>query len=216
MNAAVNVISAFSEDQTERLTGLSKGQLRYWDRTGFYEPSFAEENRRIAYSRVYSFKDIVALRVLSTLRNQFGVSLQHLREISDKLSRTQEDRWTGVKLWVVKKKVVWQDPETGIPQEVVSGQYVVPLDLTDALNKTKSQVSSYLQDRDPASFGRVRKSRYVNHNAPVIAGTRIPVSAVWNFLDAGYSLPEIIKEYPDLTEADIHAAMEYRKQETAA
>jgi hypothetical protein len=35
-----NIISAFSEEQAERLTKISKQQLRYWDRTGFFSPAF--------------------------------------------------------------------------------------------------------------------------------------------------------------------------------
>jgi DNA-binding transcriptional MerR regulator len=61
-------IAAFSEEQVERLTGLNTAQLRYWDRMGFFQPSYAGENRRIAYSRIYSFKDVVGLRTLGLLR----------------------------------------------------------------------------------------------------------------------------------------------------
>ncbi|HEY2805381.1 MAG TPA: MerR family transcriptional regulator, partial [Gemmatimonadales bacterium] len=63
-----NVIAAFSEDQVERLTGLTMGRLRYWDSSDFFKPAFSEENRRVAYSRFYSFKDVVALRTLELLR----------------------------------------------------------------------------------------------------------------------------------------------------
>src|SRR5690349_16486128 len=85
MSASRRVLAAFSEEQTGKLTGISTAQLRYWDRTGFYKPSYAESNRRIAFSRIYSFKDIVALRVLHVLRNQCKIPLQHLREVTDKL-----------------------------------------------------------------------------------------------------------------------------------
>ena len=80
---AGNLIRAFSEDHVERLTGISKGQLRYWDRTGFFVPAFAHGNRRAAFSRVYSFKDVAALRVLNVLRNQYAVPLQHLRKVAE-------------------------------------------------------------------------------------------------------------------------------------
>jgi uncharacterized protein (DUF433 family) len=51
-------------------------------------------------------------------------------------------------------------------------------------------------------YGVIERSRFVNHNAPVIAGTRIPVSAIKNFAKAGYSTSQIIQEYPDFTEKD--------------
>jgi len=113
MAAIMNtVISAFSEDHVERLTGLSVHQLRHWDRTGFFTPAFADENRKVAFSRVYSFKDIASLRVLSVLRNQYGVSLQHLRQVSHKLSHLDDSKWTRTTLYVLKKKVLFTDPET--------------------------------------------------------------------------------------------------------
>jgi DNA-binding transcriptional MerR regulator len=94
-----NIVQAFSEEHVERLTGLTVHQLRHWDRTGFFVPSFAAEDRREVLSRVYSFKDLVALRVLAVLRNQFGVSLQHLRQVSHKLSHLADDKWTQTTLY---------------------------------------------------------------------------------------------------------------------
>lgn len=214
MGAIDNVIAAFSEEHTSKLTGITRSQLRYWDRTNFYRPSYAEDNRRVAFSRVYSFMDIVTLRVLNVLKNQFGVSLQHLREVSEKLSHLAEDRWTGTRLWVLKKKVVWQEPGTSLPQEVVSGQYVVPVVLEEVISDTKRDVAM-LNKRDDAKYGVIERSRFVNHNAPVIAGTRIPVSAIKSFAEAGYSNAQIIREYPDLTEKDVEAALAHQSRAAA-
>ncbi len=69
MPVVSDIIQAFSEEHVERLTGLTKRQLRHWDRTGFFVPAFAVEDRRETLSRVYSFKDLVALRVLSVLHS---------------------------------------------------------------------------------------------------------------------------------------------------
>ncbi len=44
---------------------------------------------------------------------------------------------------------------------------------------------------------------------PVIGGTRIPVDAVIRRLAEGMSVEEILREYPNLTEEDIKAALEY-------
>ena len=60
MGITHNVIAAVSEEHAERLTGITKSQLRYWDRTTFYVPRFAAHDRSMAFSRVYSFR-IVAL-----------------------------------------------------------------------------------------------------------------------------------------------------------
>lgn len=200
-----NVISAFAEDHVEKLTGVTRSQLRHWDRSGFYLPSFAEKNRSTPFSRVYSFKDIVALRVLNTLRNQFNVSLQHLREVSEKLSHLATDKWTGTRLWVLNRKVVWQEPGTGKPQEIISKQYVVPVVLEVVVDDTKRDIAA-LNVRDSSQMGHVEKSRYIGHNATVFAGTRIPVAAIQRYFAAGYNEAKILSEYPDLSAADISAA----------
>jgi len=44
---------------------------------------------------------------------------------------------------------------------------------------------------------------------PVIKGTRIPVYVVLELLGQGYTAKKILKEYPDLTEADIHAVLRF-------
>ncbi len=44
---------------------------------------------------------------------------------------------------------------------------------------------------------------------PCIRGTRIWVSLVLDFLADGMTIPEIVAEYPQLTEADVRAAIAY-------
>ncbi len=38
-----NILEAFTEDQVVQLTGISKRQLRHWDRTDFFKPRYTEE-----------------------------------------------------------------------------------------------------------------------------------------------------------------------------
>ena len=209
------ILRAFSEDTVKRLTGLTTSQLRYWDRTGFFAPEFADDNRRLAYSRLYSFRDIVALRTLSVLRNQFSVPLQHLRKVAQKLSHLGYDLWTNTTLYVLNKKVIFHEPGTDLPQEVVSGQYVIGLLLKTIISDTTKDVEK-MHRRDPAKIGQIERSRYINRNAWVVGGTRIPIAAIRHFKDAGYTDEQVIAEYPDLTLKDIQAALHHEEKETAA
>ena len=54
MEKATIPLIAFTSDTVSRFTDLSIRQLHYWDRTGFFVPSFADPNRRRPHSRVYS------------------------------------------------------------------------------------------------------------------------------------------------------------------
>lgn len=205
---SANVVSAFTEDHVSRLTGISKRQLRYWDNDGFFVPSMAYEDRSHPYSRLYSFRDVVSLKVLNELRNESKVSLPHLREVKDKLAHLGDDMWSKTTLYVLKKRVVFDNPETKAKEEVVSGQGVLQIPLKVVTGDMKEQVKE-LSRRDQTVIGKFDQRRGVAHNQLVIAGTRIPVRSVKAFADAGYSVAQIKREYPTLTDEDIRAAIKY-------
>jgi uncharacterized protein (DUF433 family) len=211
-----NVVAAFSEEQVERLTGLTKGRLRYWAKTDFFKPSFVEENPRLPYSRFYSFKDIVALRTLEMLRVQNNVPLQHLRKVAEKLSHLEDELWIKTTLFVVNRKVAIVNPETGKPEEVVSGQYLLGIPLRQVIEDTSADIVK-MRRRTGSMVGHISRSRAIARNAWVIAGTRIPVGAVKRLAEDGYTTEQIIDEYPDLTRKDVEAALRHREnQETDA
>lgn len=196
------VVSAFTEDQVERLTGISKRQLQYWDRQGFFAPSLAYEDRRVAYSRLYSFRDIVSLKVLNALRNEAHVPLAHLREVKDKLAHLGDDVWAKTTLYVLNRKVVLDN------EEVVSGQGVLQIPLQVVAGDMRKAVAE-LNQRDTSQVGQLSRKRGLVRNQTVIAGTRIPVRSIKAFAHAGYSTEEIIREYPSLTADDVRAAIAY-------
>lgn len=203
------VVSAFTEEHAARLTGLTVAQLRYWDQTKFFVPSYADENRRVPYSRIYSFKDIAALRVIGVLRNQHNVSLQHLRDLAIELQHLSDDGWTKTTLYVLQKKIVFEEPGTGRLREIVGTQYVLPsVALGTVFADTERDVAALIQRPDD-KVGQISRNRFISHNAPVVAGTRILTAAIRQFSEAGYNTDQIIAEYPDLTRKDVEAALEF-------
>lgn len=208
-DAMGEVLAVFDEDQTVRLTGVKTGQLRYWARSGLYAPEFAP-------SKIYSFRDISALRVLGALRNQYGVSLQHLRKVGARLAELSVDRWTGCSLWVNQKSVVWKEPGTDLPQSIVSRQYLVPtLELSAVLASARRAVNDLIR-RDSINVGAIDRGRARSGKDAVVAGTRIRVAAIRRFRDAGYSVDQIVSEYPDLSAGDVEAALSFEPGGLAA
>ncbi len=69
---------AFTTDQTSRLTGCTPSQLRYWDRVRLVQPSIQQTGRRPGVRRLYSFRDLVILRSIRSLKDN-GMSLQRIR-----------------------------------------------------------------------------------------------------------------------------------------
>ena len=182
-------------------------QLRYWDDTGFFRPRYASEDRRSPYGRVYSFRDIVGLRTLSVLRKRHNVPLQHLRKIAEELADLREGLWSETTLYVLDREVYFQEPDTGALRKAVGGQYVVDVLPLSKIITDVSAASERLRLRTPEQMGQVARHRYIAHNAWVIAGTRISTKSIHRYIEAGYSVADVIREYPSLTETDVRAAL---------
>lgn len=216
MKVEQTVISAFTAEQVTKLTQLTKGQLERWDRIGFFQPQYAVDERHSAYSRLYSFKDIVGLRTLAILRRIHRVSLSHLQDVAKELSERfgTPTPWAEIKLYVLKRRVVFDDPDTGRQVGAGDGQYVL-LQIIEVREELQLAVEQ-LKRRRESQFGQIEKHRYVAHNAPVVAGTRVRVSSIINFIDAGYSIEQIVQEYPTLTRTDVEAVISLHRADAAA
>src|SRR6266852_6841283 len=71
----------FSTGDAVRITGVSFRNLDYWARTKFIVPSIADA-KGTGTDRIYSFSDLLALRVTRELR-EAGISTQSLRRVVD-------------------------------------------------------------------------------------------------------------------------------------
>jgi uncharacterized protein (DUF433 family) len=214
MSEITNIISAFSADQVVRLTGLTMRQLAYWDRLGFFQPQYAADDRRSPHSRIYSFQDVVGLRTLSVLKNTYKCSLPHLRHVAKELANYSKTPWADITLYVWNRKVQFKEPDTGRVRGVVDKQYAL-LPIRSVIEDVRKGAEN-LRQREPAQVGQIEKHRYVSHQAAIIAGTRVRVATILRFLEAGYSAADIVKEYPNLTEADVEAAKRHGKGGIAA
>lgn len=79
-------MDAFTSHQASRLTGCTPRQLRYWDQVGLVSPSIQRTGGRSGVPRLYSFRDLVALRVVKSLLDG-GMSLQRVRRAFEYLRR---------------------------------------------------------------------------------------------------------------------------------
>lgn len=209
-------LMAFTAEHVCRLTGLSARQLRYWDRTDFFSPTLLDEYRRRPFSRIYSFRDVVGLRAIVILRNQHRVPLQELRRVGAWLSERHDQPWSSLRFALKGRKVVFHDPEADAAVEPRgAGQEVLPVALEPIASEMQREADR-LRERPPEQIGQIRKNRYVVHNAWVLAGTRIPTSAIWNYHEAGYSAEAILEEYPRLTSDDVRAAVDFEERRRSA
>jgi uncharacterized protein (DUF433 family) len=202
-------LAAFTADNVCRLTGLSARQVSYWAKTEFFEPALLDDYHRRAFSRIYSFRDVVGLRTIAILRNEHGVPLQELRRVGEWLKSKHDAPWSSLKFALRGRRVVFIEPNSGVAVEPRgAGQEVMSIALEPIAAEMRN-ASARLRDRRDEQLGQLNRNRYVVHNAWVVAGTRIPTSAIWNYHEAGYSTEDIIREYPRLTPQDITAAIDF-------
>lgn len=203
MNA--EVLGFFSADEAERLTGIKKGRLAYWHKSGFFAPSFVVDGRR-----VYSFRDLVGLRTIGILRDERGVSLQHLRGVGDYLRHHSDSPWSSLAVSELGGDVYFRG-DGGSFVSASHGEQGVTIELEPIADEIRSQVTEARSKRNKKapSFS---KNRSIMSNKSVIAGTRIRTEAIWNFHEEGFSVEEIIAEYPTLSPEEVAAAIAYERE----
>ncbi|MDW3183186.1 DUF433 domain-containing protein [Roseobacter sp.] len=207
MKKVQRLVKAFTDEQAARLGHITVGQIRYWDRTGFFQPSMAFENRRVAFSRIYSFEDVVALRVLGELRNEHDVPLQHLRRVRDKFQMGQE-AWAEEELFVHKKRVYFKTEDGNFVNSETDEETLPNIPLRKVIADVKKEARDFgIRGKDV--FGKVSKNRNVARSAEVFEGTRIPIDMVKEYFDEGLTTNDILKDYPTLTNEDVDAAIHY-------
>jgi uncharacterized protein (DUF433 family) len=182
------------------LTGLSARQVQYWDETSFIPPSVGTHKGR-GWPRLYSFRDLVQLRVAAQLRD--SLSLQSLRRL--KAALDVDAPFAEVRFLVTASKEVIYVGPSGQPEAAKTpGQIVMTIDVP--LREIRGDLTRKIElMRRRHGVGRVTKGRGVVAGQPRVAGTRITTAAVARLLAAGWTHARILEEYPDLREADIAA-----------
>ena len=83
------MLEGFTAQQASGLTLCTAHQLRYWDKVDLVRPSIQATDGRPGRRRLYSFRDLVALRVVKSLLDN-GMSVQRVRRAWDYLRRTAD------------------------------------------------------------------------------------------------------------------------------
>lgn len=143
-------MEGFSADQASRFTGCTAHQLRYWDRIGLVKPSVQATGGRPGVRRLYSFRDLVALRVIRSLL-EGGMSLQRVRRAIEFLRKKAglEDHLSEVKLVTDGSsifKICHTDGE--VLDALKEGQMAFFLAIDDIARTVDARVTQYLYDRD--------------------------------------------------------------------
>lgn len=209
----MTVLLAFTLEHASRATGISERRIRYWDDTGVLKPSLVDDDRGGAYSRIYSYRDLVGLRTIAVLRDRFGVSLQGLHAVAERLKLHADTPWSDLRFYVSGRQLFFKDPGTDLLLSALKPRQIALIDTLDLVQvelETRRRANR-LVVRTRDQIGQIIQNRYVAGNRAVIAGTRIPTVAIWEFHEAGYDDAAILKEYPRLKPIDVTRAIEHER-----
>lgn len=140
----------FTAEQATRLSNCTHHQLRYWDRVGLVSPSIQGTGGRPGVRRLYSFRDLVALRVVRSLLDN-GMSLQRVRRAWDYLRREgdMEDHLGDVKL-VTDGLTIFQvsSDEGELMDALRQGQLAFFVAIDEIAREVEEDVTHFELDRD--------------------------------------------------------------------
>lgn len=153
-------MDGFTAAQACRFTGCTPHQLRYWDRINLVRPSLQSTGGRPGVRRLYSFRDLVALKVVRSLL-EGGVSLQRVRRAYDYLRRkaSLEKNFSEVKL-STDGQTIFSSSEGELLDLLREGQMAFFLAIDQAVESPEGKTVGHLYDRDEfiTSLRRVESS----------------------------------------------------------
>ncbi len=140
---------SFNTKTAVKLTSLTPRRIDYWDRTHFIKPSIKEAAGH-GTGRLYSFEDIVQLKVAKTLIDK-GVSLQKIRKSITYLKKN----FPNVKKPLAEMRFltdgetifVLADKKEKILDTLARGQMVFALAIGELIEELKGEVKKMSQDR---------------------------------------------------------------------
>jgi DNA-binding transcriptional MerR regulator len=143
-------LEGFTAHQASRFTGCTARQLRYWDQIGLVRPSVQQTGGRPGVPRMYSFRDLVALRVVKSLLDG-GMSLQRVRRAWEFLNRKAglDEHLAEVKLVTDGRtvfKVVRREGE--VLDALREGQMAFFVAIDEVTRQVSDNVAEFRRDRE--------------------------------------------------------------------
>lgn len=168
-------MEGFTAQQTSRFTGCTAHQLRYWDRIGLVKPSVQATGGRPGVRRLYSFRDLVALKVVKSLLDH-GMSLQRVRRAYSYLRKKAalDDHLSEVKLVTDGQsifKICRSDGE--LLDALKEGQLAFFLAIDEIAAGVDGRVAEYLYDREEFVTALRRVEETLERDVPEEARRRL-------------------------------------------
>ena len=143
-------MEGFTADQASRFTNCTAHQLRYWDRIGLVKPSVQSTGGRPGIRRLYSFRDLVALRVIRSLLDG-GMSLQRVRRALQFLRKKAalEEQLSEIRLVTDGSSIFEISRSEGeLMDALKEGQLAFFITIDEVARTIDSRATRYLYDQE--------------------------------------------------------------------
>jgi DNA-binding transcriptional MerR regulator len=143
-------VDGFTSLQAGRFTGCTGNQLRYWDKIGLVKPSVQATGGRPGVRRMYSFRDLVSLKVVNSLL-EGGMSLQRVRRAFEYLRGNAglDEHLSSTKL-VTDGQSIFKICKTDgdVLDALKQGQMTFFVAIDELAGEVDHGVSEFIRDRD--------------------------------------------------------------------
>ena len=139
---------AFTSKQACYLSGCTSHQLRYWDKVKLVSPTIQSSNGKPGVPKLYSFRDIVSLRVIKTLLDN-GMSIQRVRRAWRYLTKNGnlEDQLSNIRL-VSDGKTIYTVEDKVVFDALKSGQLAFFETIDTVTKEVREDVSKFELDKE--------------------------------------------------------------------
>jgi predicted RNase H-like HicB family nuclease len=204
----------FNSKTVARITGLTFRQIDYWDRTHFIKPSISEAIGRGSV-RLYSFSDIVQLKVAKTLVDK-GVSLQKIRRAIHYLKKNMpgiERPLSELRLLTDGETIfVLTEDRKEIIDTLKSGQLVFSLALGEIMENLKGEVATLQKEKKYEVTVKGKRYAVILHPDTEDGGYWIECPSLSGTASQGDTIEEALEMIRDAIEGHLEVMAKKKKR----
>ena len=196
--------------EAARLARVPMGTLRYWRKECILLETIEWEDEEEEREIGYTFDTLVYMRLLRMLRDN-DVSLRKAVEgvssLTDRFG-PPGPAWERARLFVYRSDLyVHAKDEWKTTVVTRGGQKSADVLFGDEFQRLRDRADALLVPREFQNRVEIDPAKRNGH--PVIVGTTVPTSLVYEMVKAGHNVSEIHREFPFLPLASVKAAQRF-------
>jgi predicted RNase H-like HicB family nuclease len=208
----------FNSKTVSKITGLSFRRIDYWDSTHFIKPSVSEASG-YGSVRLYSFNDLIQLKVAKTLMDK-GISLQRIRKAINYLKKNMpevEKPLSKLKFLTDSETVfVLTTDKKTIIDTLKNGQVVFSIAIGEIVESLKGKVVDLQKERRYAVTVRGKKYPVILHRDTEDGGYWIECPSLPGCASQGDTVEEALEMIKDAIEGHLQVVEEKKRLKKAS